>query len=409
MGDQSALLSIDGNTAVARPVNEPTPPRRDGRIDQLRWQIERLASRMRVAVIYGGDKSVDGTVIHQTLNTRSWKSYQAVAEDIAESLERLGFKYVHVMPEDMHLGQRLRDHSIHMAWLNTGGVQGYNPMGHASSMLEMLGVPYVGHDPLAVSILDNKHSFKRDLLALGLPTAPFVTWHPRRGPIFPLAQKRFVSMFGDYDGPFIVKPVSGRASQHVHVVDSASELEEVIDTIYEATSNYVLIEKYLAGREFCVAVCGPVIAKNGVLDRGSTPFVFGEVERVLDEDEKIFTSMDVKPITVDRIKPLAESEDDDALSQLRELAMDVFCELGLETLVRLDVRSDASGKMYLLEANPKPDLKAPKENQTNLVCASLAQYGMSYDDLILSLLADRIDLLFSQRRGTVTHLTTLLE
>jgi hypothetical protein len=34
---------------------------------------------------------------------------------------------------------------------------------------------------------------------------------------------------------------------------------------------------------------------------------------------------------------------------------------------------------------------------------------MSYDDLILSLIADRIDLLFSQRRRAVTHLTALLD
>jgi hypothetical protein len=34
---------------------------------------------------------------------------------------------------------------------------------------------------------------------------------------------------------------------------------------------------------------------------------------------------------------------------------------------------------------------------------------MSYDDLILSLLADRIDLLFACRRGTVNELAALME
>ena len=81
----------------------------------------------------------------------------------------------------------------------------------------------------------------------------------------------------------------------------------------------------------------------------------------------------------------------------------------LETLIRLDLRADSAGRMYVLEANPKPDLKAPTKDVTSLVCASLAAYGMDYDDLILSLLADRLDLLFSQRRGTVTNLTALLE
>jgi len=47
--------------------------------------------------------------------------------------------------------------------------------------------------------------------------------------------------------------------------------------------------------------------------------------------------------------------------------------------------------------------------KTSLICASLKQLGMSYDDLILSLFADRLDLLFSQRRGTVTTLLHLLE
>lgn len=34
---------------------------------------------------------------------------------------------------------------------------------------------------------------------------------------------------------------------------------------------------------------------------------------------------------------------------------------------------------------------------------------MSYDDLALGLLADRLDMLFSQRRGSVHHLSRLLE
>ncbi|MCG8354199.1 MAG: hypothetical protein MI920_01385 [Kiloniellales bacterium] len=403
------MLHADGNAALARQIAIPAPPRRTGRAHELQAQLDKLLGQMRVAVIYGGDKSIDGAVIHQTINTRSWKSYQSVAEDIAASLERIGCKQVFILPEDMRLGERLRDHSIHMAWLNTGGVQGYNPMCHASAMLEMLGVPYVGHDPLTASVLDNKHSFKRDLLALGLPTATFMTWHPGRGPLVAAEQRRFQAIFGDYSGPFIVKPVSGRASQHVHLVEDTQGLTAVVDEIYEKTHNHILIEKYLSGREFCIAVCGPVVARGRKLERSAGPFVFGAVERMLDSDEKIFTSMDVRPITVDRVRALDQDADAAILAGLAELATEVYCELGLETLVRLDVRADDSGKLYLLESNPKPDLKAPTEDKTSLVVASLARYGMDYDDLILSLLADRIDLLFSQRRGCVTHLTSLLE
>jgi len=72
-------------------------------------------------------------VLYQTCNTRSWKSYEAVARDIAASLERIGFRHVHLMPDDMQLADRLRREQIHMAWLNTGGVQGYNSAAHAAS------------------------------------------------------------------------------------------------------------------------------------------------------------------------------------------------------------------------------------------------------------------------------------
>ncbi|MFL5044745.1 MAG: D-alanyl-alanine synthetase, partial [Xanthobacteraceae bacterium] len=88
---------------------------------ELEAQIERLMPRLRLAVIFGGNKSTPGSVIYPSHNTRSWKSYEAVATDIAASLRRIGFRHVQLMPDDMHLGERLRREDIHMAWLNTGG------------------------------------------------------------------------------------------------------------------------------------------------------------------------------------------------------------------------------------------------------------------------------------------------
>ena len=296
-----------------------------------------------------------------------------------------------------------------MAWLNTGGVQGYNPMAHAASMLEMFGVPYVGHDPLTAGMLDNKHVFKRELKALGIPTAPFVVSHMADGPFRPDTNKRFKAAFGGYSGPFVVKPVSGRASWHVYVADTAGDIADIVDAIHRTTENHALIEAYLPGREFCIAVCGNVTAHGGTLVRNADPFVFAAIERCLQEDEKIFTSMDVRPITADRLRVLDPSRDKNEIDALGGIAREVYRELGLQAIVRLDVRADAEGRLSVLEANPKPDLKQPRENKTSLVCANLAAYGMSYDDLILSLISDRIDLLFSQRRRAVTHLTDLLE
>ena len=383
-------------------------PRRTDRIVELQDQIERLKERVRLAVIFGGDKSAEGAVINPTVNPRSWKSYETVAVDIAGALEKLGFRHVQVIPENMRLGDRLRKEGIHMAWLNTGGVQGYISMSHSAALLEMIGIPYVGHDPLTAGMLDSKHIFKRMLKAMDIPTAPFMTWSLANGPLIPETNKRFNMVFKGYSGPLVVKPVSGRASLHIHLVEDIFDLPDVVADVCSATENYVLIETYLPGREFCIAVCGPAVAKDGVLDRRDAPFAFAALERLLEPDEKIFVSMDVRPITSSRVRILDPSSDSDAIDNLETLASEVFREINLETLIRLDVRMDDSGEMLILEGNPKPDLKAPTPEKTSLVCASLASYGMSYEDLILSLLADRLDLYFSQRRGSITQIERLL-
>ena len=396
----------------SRPVRATALPNIESlprRIEDLQADIERLAGRLRIAVVHGGDKSTDGAVIHPTANPRSWKSYEAVALDIATALERLGFRQVCLLPDDMRLAERLRQNNIHLAFLNTGGVQGYNPMAHAPALLEMLGIPYVGHDPLTAGTLDNKHAFKRDLVCLGIPTAPFITWHQARGPFRPKVNSRFIRAFKDHWGPFVVKPVSGRASLHVHLVEDEADLPDVVAEVYHATQNHVLIEAFLPGREFCVGACGPVTARSGQLMRRTEPFVFSPVERVFAADERIVTSMDVRPITTDRVRSLDPGADFAEIAQLHELGRQVYLDFNLEALVRLDVRADAAGRLYVLEANPKPDLKYPNGQTTNLICAGLGNYGMDYDDLVLSLLACRLDFLLSHRRSSVPHIVRLLD
>ena len=400
------MYSASGRSAAEL---RPGPDFLSGETIELQEQVERLMPRLRLAVVFGGSKLDSDSVIYRSGNSRSWKSYEMVAQDIADSLRRIGFRHVELMPDDMHLGDRMRRAGIHMAWLNTGGVQGYNSTAHAPAMLEMFGVPYVGHDPLTVSILDNKHAFKREAACAGLPTAPFASWNMARGPFCPDANSRFRAAFGDYGGPFIVKPVSGRASLHVHVAEDRAALPGLVDEIYQVTGNVVLIEKYLPGREFCVAVAGPVTARGRRLLRGSEPFTFAALERVLDDDEKIFTSMDTRPITADRFRPVDPRRDPGILDRLHRIARDMFIEFDLGSVVRLDLRSDAAGDLYVLEANPKPDLKAPARGVMSLISAGLAQAGMDYDDLILSLIADRLDFLFAHRRGSVEHILDLLD
>ena len=407
-----ALLDMppgSGDFPVLRDIAGDRPPRRRSRVEKLETQIACLKERMNIAVIHGGDKEEPGAVMYRIPNTRPWKSYQSVAEQIAESLRTLGFRSVHVLAENMHLSEELQARKIHLAWLNTGGVQGFNPVAHAPSMLELMGVPYVGHNPLIASILDNKPVFKLEVTKLGLNTATFTTWHPSQGRFDPAHHHGFQRAFRGHVGPYVVKPVSGRASLHVHVVDDASALADCLQEVFDATQNHVMIEDFLPGREFCIAIAGSVTAHSRSLSLGARPFIFSPVERVLADDERIFTSMDVRPISTDRMRLLSLETEGELISRLEKIAMTVFSELGLETLIRLDLRMCENGEIHILEANPKPDLKRPEGNKTSIVSVGLERCGMDYDDLILSLIADRVDLLFSKRRGAPDHLHALIQ
>ena len=100
----------------------------------------------------------------------------------------------------------------------------------------------------------------------------------------------------------------------------------------------------------------------------------------------------------DRFKKLDSVHDGELLERMRRLACEIYREFNLSSLIRLDLRSDEQGNLYVLEANPKPDLKQPANGVTSLISTGLPECGMDYDDLIFSLIADRLDYLFTHRR-----------
>lgn len=363
--------------------------------------LSQLIRSLRVAVIYGGNKRGEGAVLREAHNPRSWKSYETVARNIAGSLTKLGFADVAVLPDDMRLAESLRANKINFAWVNSGGVQGRNAISHTPSLLEMLGIPYIGHDPLTAGLLDSKHHFKRQLQSLNIATAPFFVWHPDEPRTNAVSDRRFKSLFAKWPNGFVVKPVTGRASLHVHFVERARDVAAAVRHVHEVTQNSVMVEAYLPGREYCIAVCGSVVVQKNKAQQMAGPFAFSAIERKLGKNERIFTSMDLKPITAARTRPLLADIDGDVVGRLEEMARSVYVGTPLQTLVRLDVRADHTGKLFVLEANPKPDLAAPSAKSTSLIVAGLARYGMSYDDLILSVFADKAAALFDGRPHSV--------
>ncbi len=363
-------------------------------------QLEWIRNNLKIAVIHGGDKSQTQSYIFENLSPRSTKTYAPVAHDIANALRESGFDSVEVLAEDIHLAKQLESKKIDLVITNSGGLQGFDAMCHLPSTLEMLGVPYVGHSPMTAGILDNKHLFKHEIKAAGLPTAPFITIGIDEDFDSESNQQALDDISSNFPHGFVVKPVSGRASIHVYPVFDRADLKAVVSKVKNATNNIVMIEPFLPGREFVVAVAGEYIFKNGELTQSTTPLAFSITERILEADEPIFTSMDVKPITQDRLVAVNEPA---LRAQLADIGQKIYRQLGLQTLVRVDLRMDEVGNLYVLETNPKPDLKRPEGSKVSLVCHDLAREGMNYSDLIQSLVFNRLSFLKSKRPMALKH------
>ncbi len=357
-------------------------------------QLEWIRKNLKIAVIHGGDKEQEGSFIFENLSPRSTKTYAPVAHDIANALRESNFQFVEVLAEDINLAQCLKDKGIDLVITNSGGLQGFDSMCHLPSTLEMLGVPYVGHSPMTAGILDNKHLFKHEIKAAGLPTAPFITIGIDEHFEDVAKQDAIDQIEAQFKDGFIVKPVSGRASIHVYPVFKRNDLAGVVEHVRQATGNTVMIEPFLGGREFVVAVAGEYVFKEGKLTQSEMPMAFSITERVLDADEPIFTSMDVKPITQDRLVAVNE---EGLRNQLALIGQKIYRLLGLQTLVRVDLRMDKEGNLYVLETNPKPDLKRPEGEKVSLVCHDLAREGMDYTDLVQSLVFNRLSFLKQKR------------
>jgi len=88
---------------------------------------------------------------------------------------------------------------------------------------------------------------------------------------------------------------------------------------------------------------------------------------------------------------MSHEREAELVGRLQALGTAVYSSLNLTSLVRLDIRADENGELYILEANPKPDLKRPSATSTSLVCTGLAdQLGWGYEDLMACCFVERL-------------------
>lgn len=236
------------------------------------------------------------------------------------------------------------------------GIQGQARYTHIPSILEMVGIPYVGSGPTAHSIALDKVVTKMMLKQHGLPT-----------PDFTVVTSMNFDM-PDLDFPLIVKPGNEAVSLGIRVANNEEELREGVKDILENYHEQVLIESYIEGREINVALLGN--KPPATLPPAEIVFGKGGPAIYTFEDK---THRSDRDISIKCPAPLSKK----LTLQAQELAIKTFTALGCCDCARVDMRLDKQGNFQILEINSLPSLG---ENSSFVTGAEHA--GLDFNALI---------------------------
>jgi D-alanine-D-alanine ligase len=181
--------------------------------------------------------------------------------------------------------------------------------------------------------------------------------------------------------PLIVKSVTEEASlgiSQASIVEDDGKLKERVAFIHESVATGALVEQYIEGRELYVGVMG-----NGQLQ--ALPVWELKMDKLPQDARRIATErvkwsrkyQDKYGITSEKAKNLPTGK----AEEIQHLAKRVYRALGLSGYARIDLRMDEQGKLYVLEANPNPQIA---RNEDFADSAESANYR--YEDLLQELL-----------------------
>ncbi|MBV4412507.1 D-alanine--D-alanine ligase [Enterobacteriaceae bacterium YMB-R22] len=231
--------------------------------------------------------------------------------------------------------------------------------GTLQAILEYQNLPYTGSGVMASAVTMDKLRTKLLWQGAGLPVANAVALNRRDG--FSADAALEIAALGM---PVIVKPSREGSSVGMSKVDTADRLAEALELAFQHDDE-VLVEKWLSGPEFTVAVLGDEILPSVRIQPAG---VFYDYEaKYLSDDTQYFC-------------PAGLSDAQEAA--LQALARKAWQVLGCSGWGRVDVMMDSNGEFYLLEVNTAPGMTSH-----SLVPMAARQAGMSFSQLVVRILA----------------------
>ena len=280
----------------------------------------------------------------------------ATLEALTTALEGFGHELIRLGSAQDVLAHPDRLHGVELVFNIAEGAHGRCREAWAPMLLELAGVPYVGSDPLALTLGLEKVMCKRIAVAEGIPTPRWLS--VTRASALPAALP--------LEFPVIVKPQqegSGRGIDAGAVVRTREALQARIAWLLQRCDGPILIEAFIPHGELTVLVIG-----------NDPPTAYPAIQRALDPVSRLSCHA-VKPIP-ERVEcPLTLEPALDA--EARRIALTMFQALGCRDMARVDLRVDAQGRPWFLEINPLPSFDP--EGTLGLLAESL---GTTYAQLV---------------------------
>ena len=263
-----------------------------------------------------------------------------------------------VAPRDVDITQ-LKQLGFKKAFIALHGRGGED--GTLQGLLELIQLPYTGSGVMASAISMDKVRSKLLWQGAGLPVAPWVALTRSQfnaGLTAEVAQQ--ITALGL---PLIIKPSREGSSVGMSKVSESCELHNALALAFQHDDE-VLIEKWLSGPEFTVAIVGEEILPSIRIHVAGTFYDYEA--KYLSDETQYFCPCGLE----------AEREAD-----LQSLVLKAWHVLGCQGWGRIDVMQGSDGQFYLLEANTSPGMTSH-----SLVPMAARQAGMSFSQLVVRIL-----------------------
>ena len=206
-------------------------------------------------------------------------------------------------------------------------------------------------------------------------------FHGLHTPVFARSYRGRLDFSHDLEFPVIVKPAREDGSIGIEfnaVVNSIRELMERIDWLHANFDSPVLIEEYVEGREIYVGVIGNL--KLQVFPVWEMKF-----EKMPEHSYRIATERvkwnDAYQKKHGIITEAAPDLPEELANRVAQICRRVYRTLDLSGYARIDLRLDGEGRVYVLEANPNPQLAYGED-----FAESAHHAGVSYETLLQKIL-----------------------